>query len=49
MTTTIGVVTFVFVLALGAFTLVREAGYEFDLRNRRNRRILGGRRVTDRA
>jgi hypothetical protein len=36
------------VLFLGAFTLVREAGYEFDLR-RSNRRMLGGRRVTDRG
>lgn len=45
---TIAAVAIILVLALGAFTAVREAGYEFDLR-RRNRRMIGGRRVTDRA
>ena len=47
--TTIAAVAITLVLALGVVTVVREAGYEFDLRNRRNRRINGGRRVSDRA
>ncbi|MFO7565753.1 MAG: hypothetical protein R6X02_24130 [Enhygromyxa sp.] len=38
-----------FVLLLGAVVLVREGGYEFDLRRRSKRRMLGGRRATDRA
>jgi hypothetical protein len=47
--TTIAAVAIALVLALGVVTVVREGGYEFDLRNRRNRRINGGRRVSDRA
>lgn len=46
MMTTIAAAACSFVLLLGAFTLVREAGYAFDLR-RPNRRMLGGRRVSD--
>ncbi|HLT35726.1 MAG TPA: hypothetical protein VK034_05560, partial [Enhygromyxa sp.] len=38
-----------FVLLLGAATVLRESGYEFDLRRRPNRRMLGGRRADDRA
>lgn len=38
-----------FVLILGAVTVLNESGYEFDLRRRPNRRMLGGRRVNDRA
>ncbi len=44
----IAVVSSSIVLLLGAVSLVREAGYEFDLR-KSNRRMPGGRRVTDRA
>lgn len=36
------------VLALGAVTLLNETGYEFDLRRKPNRRLLGGRRNNDR-
>lgn len=44
----IAVVSSSIVLILGAASLVRETGYEFDLRKSK-RRMLGGRRVTDRG
>jgi hypothetical protein len=45
----IAVIASSLILALGAVSLVREAGYEFDLRRKPKRRVLGGRRVSDRA
>lgn len=45
----IAVASSTIVLLLGAVSLVRETGYEFDLRRKSNRRMLGGRRVTDRG
>lgn len=45
----IAVISSVLVLGLGAVTLIREEGYEFDLRHKPKRRLLGGRRVSDRG
>jgi hypothetical protein len=45
----IATATIMFSLCLGALMLMRESGYEFDLRKRARRRMLGGRRVSDRA
>jgi hypothetical protein len=47
--TTIAATAIAFTLVLGVATIIREAGYEFDLRKRSGRRELGGRRVNDRA
>jgi hypothetical protein len=49
MTANIAVVAIILSLCFGVLLLMRESGYEFDLRNRRNRRMLGGRRVSDRG
>ena len=35
------------VLSIGAISLLREAGYDFDLRRRPRRRVSGGRRAQD--
>ena len=43
----IATVASLFVLAVGAITLIRETGYDFDLRRRPKRRIPGGRREQD--
>jgi hypothetical protein len=41
----IAVTATILVLALGAVSLVREGGYEFDLRRKAKRPVLGDRRA----
>ncbi|NVB39336.1 hypothetical protein G6O69_15945 [Pseudenhygromyxa sp. WMMC2535] len=44
----IAVAVVVFPLVMGAFVLLRERGYSFDLRRRKSKPLSGGRRAYDR-
>lgn len=48
MTAIAAIISSVFLL-LGAVALLVESGYSFDLRRRSTRRIVGGRRASDRT